>query len=1063
MKKTTNSKKLFFTNSHFKKTFFVAVVLLLQALLVSEAVFAQNKTVKGRVVDEAGKPVQKATVLIKGTTTGTSTDANGDFQIAVSANGTVIISAVDFTPQEIKAGNRTSLNVTLVSSNKNLTEVVVVGYGTQRKKDVTGAIVSISEAILKEVPQPNIVSQLQGRIAGLDIVSNNSRPGTSGQIRLRGNRTIARNQSEDDAFNSPLIILDGIPFGGGINDINTDDVQSVDVLKDASATAIYGSRGSNGVLIITTKRGRSGKPVITYNAYYGITSTTGKYKVFNGTEYAAFKEEARLGNIVNPGTSNYPLTTAEAAGLTNGTSTDWQNLIYKHSYSTNHELNMSGGSENGQYSLGAGYYKATAVVPGQSLERFSLRSTIDGKVNNRIKVGFNTMNSVIYTNGAGLNPIRSLVALSPLLAPYNADGSLNLYPAIGTSDPTTVNPLTINNKEAIVNRSRRLSTLNSLYGEVEIIKNLKYRINVGLNYRQDQGDNYTGPNTLYNAGTSSPPTPGTTSASNLSNSNAEAWSYVVENILTYERTFKQKHRVGFTGLYSVQKDHFQSSGFSALGVPADYIQDYNFNLAAGNLAAAGGNFSESGLSSLMGRINYAYNDRYLLTATVRRDGSSRLSKDNQWFTYPAVGVGWNAMNEKFMSKVPVLSNLKLRLGWGITASQGIQPYQTLGTLATNQYNYGTGQNITGYFINFLANHKMKWQQTSNWNVGLDFGLLHNRITGTIDVYSQRTKDILLIQSLPPSNGAGSTIINLGKSKGHGVEISLTSVNVKTKWGLTWSTDVNFYLNREQIVELNSPSLKADIGNGWFVGQPFSVIYDYKKIGIWQDAAAAAVYGQKVGQIRVEDVNGDNKIDASDRQIVGNFQPKWQGGMTNRVAYKNFDFSFVVFARIGQTAVVPYLTSDGGANGYDFFNNGRINSLKRSYWTAANPTNDFPRPDASQDGMLYGSTLGYRDGSFIKCRSMNLGYTVSPKILSRAKISSLRVYVTAENPFIIYSPLVRSGLVLDPEGNGYGGTVTSSGGVNPVAPSTGGGTSRAITVGLGTPPTRQFIFGLNLKF
>jgi TonB-linked SusC/RagA family outer membrane protein len=1039
-------------------------LLLLSAIFVLPAL-AQNTAIRGHVANEKNQPVAMASIRVKGSTNGTSTNERGDFEINAPARATLVVSSVGYAEKEISVGGRTTINITLNLSSTDMEQVVVVGYGTQRKKDVTGAVASVSGSALREVPSANVVSQLQGRAAGLDIVRNNSRPGTSGQIRIRGNRSLASTQSANDAQNAPLLVLDGIPFAGSINDINPDDVANIDVLKDASATAIYGSRGSNGVIIITTKRGRTGKSILSVNSYYGISKVTDEYPFLGGTEYAAYKEEARLATPT--GVSNYGLTVAEQQGLANGTNTDWQKLLYQQAFVTSHELNVSGGNEATQFSLGGGYYKETAVIPGQTFERFSVRSTIDHRLNNRVKVGFNTINTLSYTNGEGLNPLYNTVKLSPLTSPYNADGTINYFPIAGTSDPTSVSPLTIIDKtDAIKNSRRRLRTFNSLYGELQIIKDLRYRVNVGLDYREDLTGNYLGPNTLYNAGTSSPTTPGTTAASSISVGNAEAWTYLIENLLTYEKTFREKHRLTLTGLFSVQKDHSQNSGFQAQGIPADYIQDYNLNLASGNLAAQNGGFSERGLVSYMARANYAYNDRYLLTATVRRDGSSVLSEGNQYFTYPAVSVGWNIMNEEFMHSLRLLSVLKLRAGWGITSNQSINPYTTLGTLATNFYNYGTAQNIIGYFVPNVPNKSLHWESTSNWNGGLDFGLFNNRITGSIDVYQQKTKDILLSKNLPRSTGTTSTIVNAGKTSGHGVEVSLSSINVQTRSGFSWSTDLNFSVNKEKIVELQDPSLLTDVGNGWFVGEPLTVIYDVRKIGIWQtaDAALAATFGQKPGQIRVADVDGpnhdgkpDGKIDGNDRQILGSFQPDWYGGITNRFSYKGFDLSVVIFARMGQTVVLPYLSSDGGANGYPFFNNSRVNTLKRDYWTPTNPTNAFPRPDASSDNVLYSSTLAYRDGSFIKCRSINLGYNFNSRLINRAGFTSARLYVTAENPFFIYAPLVRDGLALDPEGNGYGGTINSAAGSSTTVQ------GRAITVNLNTPPTRQFIFGVNLKF
>ncbi|MHA4809468.1 SusC/RagA family TonB-linked outer membrane protein [Flavitalea flava] len=1057
----------------------LALTLCILAIFIPAfSLQAQNTIhIKGRILNESGQPVIKATILVKGSKTGVSSDETGNFEIVAPSDATLLVSSVGFTNSSIRVAGRPSIEISLTPSANSLSQVIVVGYGTQKRQDVTGSVVSVSANTLQEVPTANVISELKGRAAGVDIVSNSSSPGASGQIRIRGNRSlsaelpnnnIAGTVSNNDALNAPLMVVDGIPYGGSINDLNPDDIASLDILKDASATAIYGSRGSGGVLLITTRRGKPGKAVMSYSGYYGLSNATGDYKVYNGAGYAALKAEAQAGNSVNPGTTAYGLTTAEQAGLANNTSTDWQKLIYQQGHATNHQLSLAGGNETTRFSLGAGYYRETGIIPGQDFTRYSLRATVDHQINRKLKIGINILNSLSYMdpNSGQNNPTQGLVRLSPLVSPYNADGSVNKLPQTGSIDGATVNPLSIKyNAAAILNRDRRLRTFNSLYGEWEIIKGLKYRVNVGLDYLQDQQGTYSGPNTFYNSSTA-------LSGANESVLNAEAWTYTVENLLTYDKTIREKHRITFTGLYSFQKDHTQSSAFSGNGIPADYIQNYNLGLAGSvnaNTTSPGNNsFSERGLISYMARLNYAFDNRFLFTATVRTDGSSVLSPGNQYFTYPALAAGWNIGNEKFMNTIPAVTSLKLRGGWGITSNQGINPYATLGALSTNAYNFGPvtlGQN-SGYLVTSLANKSLKWQSTSEYNIGIDFGLFKNRITGAIEVYDQRTSNILLQESLPGSNGAGNTIVNAGKTKGNGFELSISSINVQTPGGFTWSTDLNFSVDRGKIVQLQNPALKKDIANGWFVGQPISVIYDVKKTGIWQtaDSASARTFGQRPGQIRVEDISGpngkpDGKIDANDAQVIGNYQPNWTGGLTNRFAYRNFDLSVVMYARMGQTVAVTYITSDGGAQGFDFFNNGRNNQVKTDYWTPSHATNAFPRPDASADKFLYASTLAYQDGSFIKMRSINLGYTLSPKLLNRAGISSVRMYLTAINPFIIYSPLVRSGLGLDPEGNGYAGGVTTAvtGGSVPTIP------LRAITVGLNAPPTRQFNLGVNVKF
>lgn len=1054
------------------------LTLICTSLLAVTAFAQQRHIVKGKVVDEKDQPVIGAVVKLKSTpTAGTATDINGNFSINVpEAETTLIISYLGYTTQEVAVtGTSSNLRVTLTPAASTLGEVVVVGYGTQRKRDVTGAITSVTAQTLQEAPSENVVTELQGRVAGLDIVNNNSTPGGSGteQIRLRGDRSFTQNNTTPNTVNAldqPLIVVDGIPFGGNFNDLDADNIASLEILKDASATAIYGSRGSGGVILISTKRGKAGKVVTSFNSYYGVSNILAELKVYNGAQYAQLKADAAALNTQNPGQAVYPLTAAEQAGLAAGTNTDWQKLIYRQGATTDQSISISGGNENTQFNVGAGYYDEKGIIPNQNYDRYSIRSTVDSKLGSFVRVGFNNLTTLQYTNNPGGSSVTSgLLKLSPLVSPYNSDGSVNLFPLVGSIDANSIlNPLTLKTDEnALLSLDRRLRTFSSIYAEVSFLKYFKYRFNLGLDFSQDNYNNYTGANTYVN---SSITTQGNTTAQVT---NGEAYTYTLENILTYDEVFAEKHHVTFTGLFSEQKDHNQTSGFNALGIPADYIQNSNFALAS-SISPQNGSFFERGLLSYMARANYSYDNRYVLTATVREDGSSVLAPGHQYFTYPAIGTAWNISNEQWMKGLTVLSNLKLRAGWGKTGNQGTSPYQTLGLLGNttivngstlpNAYNFGTtaaGQQ-NGYVVNQLANPTLHWQSTSEWNIGLDFGLFKDRLTGTIDVYDEQTKDILVNNTLPGSTGATQQISNLGKSQDKGIEIGLSSLNIQTSDGFRWSTDFVFAANREAIVALPNGA-QNNLANLWFVGQPFSVIYDYKKIGIWQTGDPGLTSQtspvQVAGQIRVQDVNGDGKINASDKQIIGNFQPQWTGGLTNRFAYKGFDLSIVLDARMGMKVAVPYISTDAASNGFGFFLQGRTNQIKVDYWTPTNPTNAFPRPDASVSGPTFGSTLQYVDGSFIKCRSINLGYNIPSKLLAHAGISSLRVYVTALNPFILYSPFVKAGYGPDPEGNGYGGSGIT------VAPANGGTAvlSQQIVVNANNPSTRQFNLGVNLKF
>ena len=1033
------------------------ICITLVLLVFATITFAQNLTVKGHVTDDNGAAISGASVVIKNTRGGTTTDAAGDFSIAVPRGGTLVITAINYLAKEFKITSADQLNITLTSADKSLGEVVVIGYGTQRKKDVTGSTVSVSGETLAEIKAPNILNQLQGRAAGVDIVNNGTAIGTGGQIRIRGNRSLSGN-------NDPLIVVDGMAYGGSLNDLSPENIASLDVLKDASATAIYGSRGSNGVIIITTKRGTAGKAVTNYNGYVGQVNAIGTYKLFNGAEFAKFKEDAKAGNSNVPNTNPYALTADEQANLAKGVSTDWQNLLLTTGLRTSHDVGVRGGNDRTQFFFGLGYYRETGIITDQSLDRYTFNVNIDHKASERIKVGFTSFNTLSRSNRLGTNAYGTATRLSPLYAPYKNDGTLNFQPAIQQGvDNVQINPLTsIGNNDLIRAFTRRYQFQHNLYGELKILKDLKFRTTFGYGWSQTADDNFTGPNTVFN-------TNATTAGASLSQNNAEGWQYTVNNSLEYNKTFKSKHKLQLLALQEVQKNFFKAQQFNGTGVPANFLQTYNFQ-QVNTITPQGGNFSERALIGYMGRAIYSYADKYLLTATVRTDGASVLAPGKQWVTYPAVNLGWIIDRESFMQNVKFVSSLKLRGGWGVSSNQSINPYTTLGTLGTNFYNFGSGSAIgvnyvNGYLVNSAPNPNLTWEKTTGLNIGVDFGLFGNRLTGSVDYFNNKTSDILLNKGLPQSTGLSSQLLNAGKTETNGFEFSASSINVKTASGFTWRTDANAFFSREKITALQQ-GLKQDLGNGWFVGKPLTVIYDYKKIGIWQtsEAAQAAVYGVAPGDIKIEDIDKSNSITAADRQIIGNFQPDLIAGLTNHFEYKNFDLNIVLFGRFGQTVVATYLAGgEGGGSGYGFFLNSRVQQHKIDYWTPTNPTNAFPQPDAGRDGLMYTSTQTYQDGSFIKIRTIDMGYNLPNSLLKKAGIQSLRVYVSAQNPFILWSPLVKAGLGLDPEGNTGGNPNAGNGSV----PTQGGGATsvpnRAITINMGVPPTRQMIVGVNVKF
>ncbi|MEO6850567.1 MAG: SusC/RagA family TonB-linked outer membrane protein, partial [Mucilaginibacter sp.] len=687
---------------------------------------------------------------------------------------------------------------------------------------------------------------------------------------------------------------------GSINDFAPEDIVNIDILKDASATAIYGSRGSGGVIMVTTKRGKVAKTVISYDAYYGDQKVLGEYKVYNGPEYAKFKQDAATFNTLNPGQTAYAITTAEQAALSAGVSTDWQKLIYRTAPTQSHQFGISGGDEATQFSIGAGYYRQDGIVVNQYFSRSDLRTTIDHRIGKYVKVGINSINSLRYQSlpGGGGVP-GGVIRITPLASVYNTDGTVNLFPNIGGIDAAAVSPYTlISSAKSIYDRTRRYSTFNSLYAEVNIVDGLKFRVNAGLNFIQENGNGYNGTLTWTNSNAT---------LNNASLYNNEQWNVNIQNLLTYNKVFGGKHHIDFVGGYEITKDHNKNSAFGVTGIPADFVLNSNFNLASGTITASsfpGANsYTEQGLLSYMGRLAYGFDDRYNITLTVRRDAASSLAPGHQWFTYPAVGLGWNITNESFMKGINWLNNLKLRGGYGVSGNRNVGAYATLGNFAPSAYNFGTSGGALAYTVSSLPNYTLHWQSTAQADIGLEFSVLNNRISGSIDVYNQNTKDILLLVNLPPSSGASNTFQNLGKTSGKGIEINLSTINIQSKTGFTWRTDYSFAANREKITQLTTPSQQNDVGNGWFVGQPLSVIYDVKKIGIWQtsdktDGTLAKQTSPKQfpGQIRVQDVDGNGIINAADRQIIGNFQPQWEGGLTNTFSYKAIDLSVVMYAR-----------------------------------------------------------------------------------------------------------------------------------------------------------------------
>ncbi|RYF77350.1 MAG: TonB-dependent receptor [Cytophagaceae bacterium] len=1005
----------------------LALAFLWLCCLCTASAFAQERSVTGRVSDEQiGLP--GVTVTVKGSTRGTTTDAEGNYRISVPNDRAVLVfSSVGFTSQEQTVGSRSAINVTLANDERALNEVVVVGYGSLRKSQTTGAISSVTPKQITEQPITNIGQAMQGRVAGVDVAQSGSRPGSVPTIRIRGRRSF-------NAGNDPLYVVDGIPLSAGYEDINPNDVGSMEILKDATATAIYGARGANGVVLVTTKRGlANNKTTISYDNYAGVTTALDKINLFTGAEFAEYVREAyRTTNNYKDANGN-PVATGVAdayadskvavlggdpnvaAGLAANRNTDWQSLILKQGFQQNHSLGIQGGNDKTQFYISAGYFKDQGIMPGLDFTRYSLRANVDHQINKALRVGISTYMMYSLRNGESLNPYNFTLQQNPLGRPYDDNGSLIFSP---TNDALLTNPLAEVVPGAQIEERKKYRIFNSIYAEVNILDGLKYRVNFGPDFTINRFGRFIGAQTNARKG-------GDAQASTAS---AFGFNYTVENVLTYKKKIGD-HNFGITGLWSVQRDNFEQNNISVQGVPAESQQFYNEGNASSVLGVGSG-LTQWTINSYMGRINYDYKDKYLLTATIRRDGSSRFGVNTKYGNFPGIALGWNISNEDFMKGSTWVDLLKLRASRGSVGNQGVAPYQTQGLLGRTVYAWGNNP-AYGYRPETIGNPDLKWETSTTTNIGLDFSLWRGRVTGAIEAYLTNTTDLLLSDLLPTSVGFNAVTRNIGETQNKGIELSVSTVNMN-KGGFKWTSDFVFSKNTEAIISLfNGPI--DDVGNKRFIGKPLTEFFDYKKAGIWQtnEADAAKSYQSAVGQIKVQDTNNDGKITADDRVFLGSDIPTWSGGVTNRFAYKGFDLNFFIYARIGQTIL----------SGFHRDNNqlaGRYQQIKVDYWTPNNPTNEFPRPNSSQEFPVYNSAIIYFDGSFVKVRNINFGYTFPTSITSKLRVQSLRLFSSIQQPFIFSSYRSK---------------------YNGVDPETSDGT---VSNGV-TPATRVVTFGLNVKF
>ena len=1022
---------------------------LLLSVLCFFAVLAQAQTVKGVVKDQNGDAVIGATVKVLGSRGGTVTDSKGQYSIEAPSGSILSVSYIGYLTKQIRLRGENTVDIVLMEDNTTLKDIVVIGYGTQRKESVTGSVANVSAEKLMENPSSNITQALQNRIAGVDMQQTNSQPGAEMRIRIRGQRSLT-------ASNDPLIVLDGIPFLGQLSDINPSDIKSLDILKDASATAIYGSRGANGVIMVTTNKGSLDTPAkVTYNGYVNFKTLFNKFPMMEGEKYVQMRKLA--GKYTN--------------GLDerDDVNTDWQDLFFENGVSHSHDITVSGGTQSGTYSFGGSYNHDEGVIPTQKFDRFTLRANIEQKIGNFVRVGLSSTNTYNTKEGTQLGVYNAL-NMSPITDPYNADGSLKRVVHLGSDDIFVLTKDVIKaNEEQWRQDTNTLATYNSLFGEIECpwLQGLKYRINLGLNYRGTQIGGFTGKG--FNSVNEK-------ELSSASMQNQTYKNYAVENVLSFDRTFNDKHQLNLVGMFSAEQTRYTQTHMSGRNVP-DYFQYYNIGAATQDVTVNPdwNKYWQAGLLSWMGRVMYSYDNRYMISAAVRADASSRLASGHQWHTYPALSLGWNIAREKFMENLNWIDNLKIRVGYGQTANQAIDAYTTLGSLGTTKYNFGPTGYATGYYPNALANKELGWEYSETYNYGLDFSFFNGRLSGTLEYYTMQTKDVLNKVNLPSTGGVSSYTANIGKTENKGFEASLNGIILDKKNGWTWEAGVNISLNRNKLVKLASGEGGRDEGNGWFEGYPIDVLYDYEKVGLWNTDDPDWQYfeimepGGNEGMIKVnggrytqaeleagtipegKNVGDPRAVGPQDRQIIS-LEPDFVGGFNTRIAYKNIDLNIIGAFQCGGKLISTLY----GGSGYLNLLTGRRGNVDVDYWTPENKGAEFPRPGGIQSGdnQKYASTLGLFDGGYLKIRNITLGYNFSGEWMKKVGISTLRLYAAVQNPFIISSSYYSmSGL--DPEPN----SLSNQGQFH--ATQIGG--HALPVVGTNAPCTRNYLIGLNLSF
>lgn len=984
----------------------------------------QGKTIKGQILDETGESMIGVSVLVKGTTIGTVTDFDGNYTLEVPSGKNILeISYIGYKTKEITIGNNSLINIKMEPDTQALDEVVVIGYGTVKKRDLTGAVASMKNEDVTVAPTSNVMEALQGKIAGMDIVKSSGQVGEDVSILLRGSRSIY-------GSNEPLFIIDGIP--GSYSQVNPSDIESVDVLKDASSTAIYGSAGANGVVIITTKRGKEGKATVNFDAYYGFSGSPNYKHGMVGDEWVNYQREAykyKNGDYPSDMSAlfgNQDYTDAYNAGKW----IDWIDEASGNTATTQkYSLSVSGGSEKTKIFASTSYNREEGLLSNDNLNKYSLRLNIDQEIFSWAKMGF-TSNLTYQDRNQGVkNTFTKGLSSFPLGDAYDQNGKINHEYITGQ-----YSPLGDFIEDQYVNNTRSTYLNVSGYLELSPIKDFTFTSRINGTLSDSRQGQYWGDQCNANR-------PSYAGSPHAAITNKNAWNYTWENILSYNTTIAKDHNIGGSVITSWNKNQNDSSLAAASGQMVDRWSFWR--LASGASQHVESDFAQTQKMSFAVRFNYSYKGKYLFTFSNRWDGVSQFSAGHKWDSFPAGAIAWRISDEPFMNVAKNwLNNLKLRVGYGITGnSGGVDAYGT----TTQAYVYtGNGLTLNGQnssFTQYTGTYGSKdlgWEKSYNWNVGLDYGILNNLLMGSIEWFKTTTKGLLFKRTLPITSGLtgwGSPLSiwqNIAETSNQGVEVTINSHNIKTK-DFSWNTTLSVTWSKEKIEKLPDGDL---ISENLFVGHSIKSIYGYKYTGIWgtntpQDILDA--YGVKPGFIQIETLEKDgdggvHKYSTNDRQVLGHTNPDWIVGLNNTFTYKNFDLSVFAMARYGQTInsdLLGYYTAEQSVT---------TNQLAGAdYWTENNQGAYYPAPGTGSEQSTVISALRVRDGSFIKVKNITLGYTFPVNISRKALMEKCRIYATAYNPFIYVKDKQLKGT--DPETNG----------------------SDAF------PTFRQFVFGVNLTF